>query len=208
MKTRPSKLDAHADRLREWDALALPILSEGDCMLKRLAALGCSVSASRVSCFLEAQRSQAMQSRLLAQITTGARACKEVEAQFAKTEAPALDTLIQLHRVVIMQLATRAGTDPELIEVMTGAMKPVLEFAKLELKGREFTQSGAHFKQTLAQKEKELALAEEKFRREMCERLLDEANAAAATAIAASSASHAEKLDQLYLTMFGKERAK
>lgn len=202
MKTRPSKLDAHAEQLREWDAASLPIISEGDCMVKRLAARGCSVSPSRVSCFLEAQRSRSAQDRLLAQITSGSRACQEVEAQFSKTEAPALESLIKLHRVVIMQLATQAGTQPELLELMGGAMKPVLEFAKLELKGREFSQSQEHFKQTLAQKEKELALAREKFETEKLELILKAAQDARVQAIAASDCSNADKIAQLRQTYF------
>lgn len=134
MKTRPSKLDAHADQLREWDAQNVPL---GD-MATRLKSLGCSVSLGRLSCFLADQRQAALQSRLLTQITTGSRACKEVEAQFSKTDAPALESLVKLHRVLIMQLATQASADPANIELITSAMKPLLEFAKLELKGREF----------------------------------------------------------------------
>lgn len=134
MKSRASKLDAHAEQLREWDGLSVPLAE----MASRLKALGCSVSLSRLSSFLEAQRSAALQARLLGQITTGSRAIKEVEAQFAKTDAPALESLVKLHRVLIMQLATQASADPAMIELVTGAMKPVLEFAKLELKGREF----------------------------------------------------------------------
>lgn len=180
MKTRPSKLDAHAEQLREWDAQNVPL---GE-MATRLKSAGCSVSLGRLSQFLADQRQAALQSRLLAQITTGSRACKEVEAQFAKTDAPELASLIKLHRVLIMQLATQASADPALIELVTGAMKPVLEFAKLELKGREF------------------GLERDKWATQTCELFLKWFADQKARDIAESNASNADKIAQLRQTYF------
>ncbi|MEY4377274.1 MAG: hypothetical protein RJB26_1824 [Pseudomonadota bacterium] len=55
-------------------------------------------------------------------------------------------------------------------------------------------------------KRQQLALDREKFQRETCELFLQWSQDERAKAIANSPSSHAEKLDQLYLTMFGKER--
>lgn len=62
-------------------------------------------------------------------------------------------------------------------------------------------------KATEARAERETRLAEEKFRRETCSLFLEWRTNEEANRIASSGASHAEKLDQLYLTMFGKERS-
>ena len=79
-----------------------------------------------------------MRERILGQIASGRQHCEAVEKQLGQNPAPALKTLMDLHRVLILQLTTQASADPALLEVVTSCMKPVMEFAKLELKGREF----------------------------------------------------------------------
>lgn len=132
MKTRSSKLDAHAEQLREWDGLSIPLAE----MASRLKALGCSVSLSRLSSFLEAQRSAALQARLLGQITTGSRACKEVEARFKKDAPPELETLINLHRLMVLQMSTAGMADPKLIQIADQGMRTVMEFVSGQTKAR------------------------------------------------------------------------
>ena len=56
-------------------------------------------------------------------------------------------------------------------------------------------------------KEQALALDREKFQRETCDLFLKWVNSEKAKAIANSPASHADKLDQLYLAMFGEQRS-
>jgi hypothetical protein len=90
---------------------------------------------------------------LLQQIATGAQQCKEVEEQFGENPAPELETLIKLHRVLIMKLSTQASADPgSMMETLFFAMKPVMDFAKLQdkAKDREFAISKFQFDATKA----------------------------------------------------------
>ncbi|NBV25383.1 MAG: hypothetical protein EBS05_26150, partial [Proteobacteria bacterium] len=140
-KIRASKLDHFAEQLREWDEQRVPISCikpDADTMFKRLTDLGCDTSVSRICRFLKNMRAADLRERLLDQITTAAQSCKEAEGRFRKAQPPGLNTLVKLHRVIIMQLATQSDTDPELIRLASGAMKPVLDYAKLELRHKEF----------------------------------------------------------------------
>lgn len=133
MKSKPSKLDQFADKLDD-------LLSQGGTLAdaqSSLAASGCSVSLSRLSNWWADRRGQQLQARLLTQITTGARQCRDVEASFGQNPAPALETIIKLHRVLALQLATASATDPAMIDAAERATKMALEFAKLEAKRSE-----------------------------------------------------------------------
>ncbi len=137
MKTRPSKLDAFAPELDELFT-AGKTLEEAQGVLK---GRGCSVSLSRLSDWWSDRQTKRMQERLLGQIASGSRQCKEVEAALGKNGAPELDTLIKLHRVLILKLSTEVNTKPETIEIVAQMMKPVMDYAKLEEKRRELALS-------------------------------------------------------------------
>src|ERR1043166_284944 len=83
---------------------------------------------------------------LLAQIAEGARHCKAIEAEFGKNPPPELETLIKVHRVMVLQLSSQKETDRETIGLVTALMRPVMEWARLQ------------------EKRKERELAEEKYR--------------------------------------------
>mgnify|MGYP007071578106 CR=1 FL=1 len=125
MKSRPSKLDQYAAQIADLDT-EKKTLAE---ICEWLAGEGCKVSPSSVSVYLERLRSQRRQAAVLAQITSGSRQSAEVEKQFAKNPAPQLETLIKLHRVIAMQLATQSVDHPELIEVANGLTKTVMDYA-------------------------------------------------------------------------------
>lgn len=133
MKTRKSILDPFADRLAEWDAAGQTLAQ----MQAALAAAGCKVSLGRLSMFLSASRSAALQRGLLQQISSGAAAVKEVEAELARNPAPEIATLIKLYRVLILKLSTQGNADPTLLELATGMTKTALDFEKLVLKRGE-----------------------------------------------------------------------
>jgi hypothetical protein len=151
MKQRPSKLDQFATQLADMDA-ELRTLGE---ICEWLAAEGCKVSASSVSVYLERLRSQRRQAAILAQITSGSRQAAEVEKQFAKNPAPALDTIIKLHRVLIMQLSLQTGENPELIEVTNQLTKTVMDFVSGQTKAELE-------KAKLGQSERKIVLLEKK----------------------------------------------
>jgi hypothetical protein len=136
MKQKPSKLDQFAESLLQMDGEKKTLAD----IVAWLKAEGVSVSCSRVSDFLESLRAAQLQERLLNQIASGSQHLQKVEATLAKNPAPELETLIKLHRVLIMKLSTMANVDAELFEIVSSAMKPVMKFAELQEKkaSREF----------------------------------------------------------------------
>lgn len=183
MKARPNKLDAHAAFLDELDAGHATLAA----MQAQLKERGCAASLPALSRFLSSRREAAMRERILSQITSGRQHCDAVEQQLDRNPAPELKTLMELHRVLILQLSTQAGTDPELLEMVTSAMKPVMEFAKLGIK------------------QQELALDQKRFQRECGELFLKWAEDQRAREIAASPATNAAKIEQLGALMFGED---
>lgn len=132
-KPKKSKLDQFAETLVDMER-EMKTLAEMQAWLK---AEGVTISAGRLSQFLEAQRSAALQAGLLAQIASGARQCQEVEKQFGKNPAPELETLIKLQRVLILNLSTQANLDPELMKMVATAFSSVMESERLKIKRGE-----------------------------------------------------------------------
>ena len=145
MKSRPSKLDQFAATLMVMDGEKKTLAD----MQSWLKAEGCAISLSALGSWLSSARQQQLQDRLLGQIASGARQCKEVEKQFGENPAPELETLIKLHRVLILQLSTQGNADPEFLKLADQLMRTAMEFVSGQTKFR--------------QKERELNLAEEKF---------------------------------------------
>ena len=54
----------------------------------------------------------------------------QVEKQFAEAAAPDVETLLKLHRVLLLQLTTQASADSPLIQLVNPSMRPVLEHAR------------------------------------------------------------------------------
>jgi hypothetical protein len=133
VKARPTKLLEFAEQIADLEA-AQKTLAE---IAAALAESGCKVSLSRLSDFMAQQRQLRAQEALLGQIASGARACKEVQQQFAANPSPQLETLISLHRVLVMKLSTQAAVDPAMIELVTSLMKPVMDWAKLQEKAKD-----------------------------------------------------------------------
>lgn len=141
MKARKSKLDPFAEALAEWETAQVPLAE----MQERLREKGCSVSLSRLSGFLESQRERDLQSRLLDRITSGARQVQEVEKAFAGNPPPEIETLLKLHRVLILKLSTQAELDPKLLGLVNQMMRPVLDMMKLQTAMQELHLSQEKF---------------------------------------------------------------
>jgi DNA-binding phage protein len=176
MKSKPSKLDQYAETLLAMDD-AKKTLLEIQAWLKEE---GVTASMGRISEFLSSARQSRLQAALLSQIATGAEQCKEVEKQFGKNPAPELETLIKLHRVLILQLSTQGNANPEFLKLADQLMRTAMEFVSGQTKANH--------------KERELRLAEEKFQIEFCEKILDDALRKKADEINASSLSQADKI--------------
>lgn len=182
-KNKPSKLDQYAETLLAMDD-ARKTLADMQAWLKEE---GCTVSLGALSNFLSSQRESRLQEMLLQQIATGARQCKEVEAQLSKNPAPETETLIKLVRVLIMKFSTATNVTPEMSELVFNMLKPVIKWHEVQLK------EGA------------LALEQQKFQRVTCELFLKWFEDKLARDIASGSSSNSEKINKLGELMFGED---
>lgn len=78
------------------------------------------------------RQAKRLQERLLRQIALGARQCKELERRFGKNPPPELETLIKLHRVLILKFSQEAQAAPRLFSLVKDLMKPVMDWARLQ----------------------------------------------------------------------------
>jgi hypothetical protein len=145
-KSVQSKLDRFTASLDEWFGIQKLSLED---VQKKLLEDGCSVSLSRLSRWWERRQEVLAQEKLLQQIATGAKQCKEMKEAFAEHPAPELETIMSLHRVLIMQLSTQSMANPALLEMADRLTRTVLEFVSGQTRAK--------------QKERELSLAEGKW---------------------------------------------
>ncbi len=89
---------------------------------------------------------------LLERIARGGKLCREVEQQLKQHPCPELETIIKVHRVLVLGLSGEAQADPERFKLVSALMKPVLEWARLE------------------ERRKQRELAEQKYRDEVAAR--------------------------------------
>jgi hypothetical protein len=69
---------------------------------------------------------------LLAQIAKGGKLCQEIERQFKQHLCPELETIIKLHRTLVLTLCGQAQDMPDRAALVSALMKPVMEWARLE----------------------------------------------------------------------------
>jgi len=124
-KGKKSKLDPFIERLDVWFGVEKKTLAE---VQARLALDGCVVSVQRLSEWWEQRQSELAEEKLLQQITTGAALHKKVKEQFAQDAPPELQTLIDLHRVLIMQLSSQAVSSPKMLELADRSMRTVMDY--------------------------------------------------------------------------------
>src|ERR1051325_3565561 len=128
-KAKKSKLDPHSAELERWFDEKIT-LEDARTRLQERYSL--SVSPSLLSDWWEKRQQQRLQDRVLDRISSGAAAVKQVEKQFAKDAPPEVETLIKLHRVLIMQLSLQATANPELLKTASDCMKPVMAYLKVQ----------------------------------------------------------------------------
>jgi len=80
------------------------------------------------------QDPQELQELLLERILAGGKLCHEVESQLRQFPSPELETIIKLHRVLVLGLSAEAQTRPGRFNLVAALMKPVMEWARLEEK--------------------------------------------------------------------------
>src|SRR5260370_21095642 len=64
------------------------------------------------------------QERLLDQIAQGAQLCQEVERQLQQHPVPELQTIIRLHRTLVLKLSVDAQAEPGLFNLVSTLMRP------------------------------------------------------------------------------------
>jgi hypothetical protein len=74
---------------------------------------------------------------VLDRLGAGAKYCQDVEQQLARFVTPELETIMKLHRVIILKLSTQAEARPELWDVLKDLMKPVMDWARLQEQSKE-----------------------------------------------------------------------
>lgn len=82
------------------------------------------------------RRAQRLQTLMLRLITEGAQQASELERQLASHPPPELETLLKLHRVLILQLTLNAADSSDRLTVAQELMRPLMQWAQLEEKRR------------------------------------------------------------------------
>ncbi|HEV2329235.1 MAG TPA: hypothetical protein VGY56_10645 [Verrucomicrobiae bacterium] len=170
-------------KLDQYAATLLIMGDEGktlDEMVAWLKLEGTCVAKSTLSVFLDKQRQQRAQSQLLQSISSGAEQCKAVESEFARNQAPELETIIKLHRVIILNLTTLGQANPKLLSLADTMTQTVLQAISAKTKAELET--------------RKLNLAEQKFQMQFCEMVLDKTVRENAERIAGSNMSQAAKI--------------
>ncbi len=181
MKEKPSKLDAHAERLDDWFGVQNMTLDQ---VREQLLQDGVSVSASRLSKWWQNRRTRLLQERQLNLIASGAQQVREVEKAFSTSKAPELETLIKLHRVLVLDLSTKGIADPKMLELVNRMMRELRQYARLEQIGEQ------------------IALEREKFQIDAAEKCLEKL-AELKTISTDTTLSQTEKVEQIRLKLFG-----
>jgi hypothetical protein len=125
LKSRPSKLDAHAADLRRWFGEEKVTLEEAR---SRLAAAGCPVSVGRLSEWWGQEQGREMEEQLLADVASGSRLAREIAAE-AQDAPPQIASLIKLIERLIMAVSTR-GDLPTQLKVIPSLIAPALEWSR------------------------------------------------------------------------------
>lgn len=82
------------------------------------------------------RRAERLQKMMLRLIIEGARQTDALERQLASHPPPELETLLKLHRVLILQLTLNAADHSDRLKVAQELMRPLLQWAQLEEKRR------------------------------------------------------------------------
>lgn len=138
-KKRESKFDQFAEKLDGWLA-GKEEGGEGLTLAQacsRLSEFSCVAKVSALSGWWQRRQDVIKERRLLGMITTGADLHKRVRTQFSKDAPPELQTLIDLHRVLVMQMSTQAATNPEMLKLADASLRTVLEFYSGQTKARQ-----------------------------------------------------------------------
>jgi hypothetical protein len=84
-----------------------------------------------ISQHLKKLRTQRQKRELFADIVNGSHLGREAEEAFKQNPAPALETVVKIFKLLIMQLATNGNADPDMLKLANQLMKTaVIYFAE------------------------------------------------------------------------------
>jgi hypothetical protein len=101
-----------------------------------LAKKGCQVHPSWLGRWWRARRNRSHAEELLDVIHRSAHQCLRLEKAFADGRTPDLELLIQIHRVLLLNLSADASVEPAILDRLTRVMKTILSWACLHEKRR------------------------------------------------------------------------
>lgn len=182
MKSRPSKLDDVAEHLDKWfgeEKASLAIAQQ-----RLVSEYDIQVSLGRLSSWWADRQQRLVQEQLLERVASGARFVRDLEDRFSKDAPPELSTLVNLLKLLVMQLSVHGAADPKTLSIVSGLMKPVMDFAKLQ------------------QAQQELELSRARFQRDTCDTFLRWVADERAREISTSNDDHRSKIAQLHELMF------
>jgi hypothetical protein len=90
------------------------------------------VAAQRPARVSKPPAAAGLEERILDLIAAAAGECKKIEAEFGKNPPPQLETLINLHRVIVLHLCDAPDRSQKTLELITRLMRPVMEYARIE----------------------------------------------------------------------------
>lgn len=151
MKARPNKLDPYAARLDEWE-LGGKTLDE---MREQLKLDGCSVAVSSLSEYLARRRRERMERELFAQIASGARMNRELDAAYKENPEPGVERLMRVSQTIIASLQVKGAADAKMLSLANTMQQTLLNYltgqTRAEIERRKLDQG-----------ERKLALLEKK----------------------------------------------
>ena len=126
---RPSKLDPFAADLEQWFGGQRITLAAARA---RLSERGIHISSHALGAWWQRHKTHQLQNDILAQIERGAKLCAEIERAFGEHPAPELETLLKMHRTLLLTLTTRAKDHLELVPLVVQLMRAVIEARRLD----------------------------------------------------------------------------
>jgi len=183
MKRTASKVDKYEAELAAWfrdENLSLSAARQ-----RLLEQHQLSVSIGSLSRFWTCREQARMRDQLLARVATGAELGRTLEAQYARQDAPTLNTLVKLARTLVLQLAVSDTADRPTLKLARDFLDTALKHADLE------------------RRREELSLSRDKFQRETCELFVQWSADQRAREITESPSSNSDKIEHLGALMFG-----
>ncbi len=133
MKSKPSKLDAFAERLDEWFGIEKKTLAEVQAQLK---LDGCSVALSTLSDWWSARQQCREEDRIFSLIASGGRMNKELDKAYQENPAPQIEQLIAMTKTLVMSLQVKGAADPKLLNLANSMQQTVLMYLFGETKAK------------------------------------------------------------------------